>query len=377
MNKNRIIVIMTAILIAVTIYYFAGGHREADNKTVGKTIAVERGDLVLAISASGVIEPNFKVEVKSKASGKILEFPFEPGDKVKAGQTLLKLDPRTERRSLAQREADLSRALADLQFAKAELMERESKLKRAKALSRKNLVSKEALESAEAATTKARARISEVNAAIRKARLVVEDAKERLEDTVIASPIDGVIIEKSVERGQIISSGITSFSGGTKLCVVADLSRIFVMTLVDETDIGKVSVGQKTKLTVDAYADKTFKGKVTRVYPMGESRDNITVFRVKVEAFGDDLYLLKPKMTANVDMILKVRKNILIAPDSAIKIDKNDEQKGYVYVPEGSGLIKREVALGLSNGFETEISEGVKEGDKILLRPEKKNDSGS
>lgn len=361
------ILILAPLVLAVGAAAFYLNREMRPEERAGKTAMVIRGDLVTAVSATGTVEPDFKVEVKSKASGEILSFPFEPGDAVSAGQQLLRLDPETEKRNVALARADLARAKAELKYAKATLMERESKLNRTRSLHGRGLVAKEELEAAEAAAATAAARVSEAAAALRKAELAVEDAEERLSETVINSPIDGILIEKSVERGQIISSGITSFTGGTTLCALADLSRVFVMTLVDETDIGKVFEGQEARMTVDAYPEKIFDGMVQRIYPVGEMKDNITFFRVKVEAGADGARFLRPGMTANVDLIVDSRKDVLIVPDETIR--KDDDGKTYVYVLENGRASPREVAVGLTNGFETEITEGLFEGERILLRP--------
>ncbi|VAX23618.1 Probable Co/Zn/Cd efflux system membrane fusion protein [hydrothermal vent metagenome] len=373
MNATRVVTIVAlAGAVASALFYYKSSENDGAHK---KTVTVSRGDLIVAISASGAVEPNFQVEVKSKASGEILEFPYEPGDTVEEGEVLLKLDPKTEKRNLAQREADMAASEADIKSAEANLLESDMGLKRARKLRRQDLVADKELEAAIASYAVAKARVSQARAALRKAALSVDDAKERLSETIILSPIKGVIIRKPVERGQIISSGISSLSGGTTLCVVADMSRIFIVALVDETDIGKVSKGQETMVTVDAYPEKSFKGKVIRIYPMGEMRENITVFKVKIEALGASRALLKPKMTANVEMILQTEKNVLMVPEEAVRTDEAGE---FVYVQNKIRAQRRDVKTGLSNGIDLMITEGLEEGEKILLRPPRSdNDSGS
>jgi HlyD family secretion protein len=373
MKKILVGLIAAAVLAGLGAAYFKPGSSNV--KESGQTHKVTRGDLVVTVSASGAIEPSFQVEVKSKASGEILEFEFEPGDRVQKGNTLLTLDQRTERRNLAQQEADLARVLSELESARADLLERNLNLNRTRKLFEQKLVSDQGLDSASARAAIGGARVGEVKAAIIKARLTVEDAKERLDDTVIVSPIDGVIVEKSVEKGQIISSGISSFTGGTKLCVIADLSRMFIIALVDETDIGKVIEGQKVNVSVEAYPERTFEGVVTRIYPTGETSDNITVFKVKVEILDLKKAALRPRMTANVDMIIDIHKNALIIPDEALRVADGDGEKLFVYVQNGRKISERDVTVGLSNGFETEIIEGLKEGELILLNVPRSNDT--
>jgi HlyD family secretion protein len=366
--KKQVLIsgVIIAALAGGGLYYFKSGAQAGASSKL-KTAQVTRGDLVHAVSATGVIEPNFQVEVKSKASGEILSFPLEPGDMVVSGQKLITLDPSTEQRNVAQREADLAKADADLASARASMMEAKGKYDRAKKLMGDGLVSAQELESAETALMSAAARVAVAEASVKRVRLEVEDARERLRETVVVSPIDGMILEKNVEKGQIISSGISSFTGGTKLSVVADLTRTFIMTLVDETDIGKVFDGQKARITADAYPDKVFEGKVDRVYPKGQESDKITVFKVKVEIIGENRRLLKAMMTANVDLILDVRKGVLIVPDEAVKLDDKDK-KPYVQTLEDGKPARRMVKTGLSNGFETEITEGLKEKETVVLR---------
>lgn len=367
MKKQTLIsgAIIAALAVGVWFYFRSAAQVGANSKL--KTAVVTRGDLVYAVSATGVIEPNFQVEVKSKASGEVLSFPLEPGDMVVSGQKLLTLDPSTEQRNVAQREADLAKANADLASARASMMETKGKYDRAKTLMGDGLISLQEMDSAETALMSASARVAVAEAAVKRVRLEVEDARERLKETVVVSPIDGMILEKNVEKGQIISSGISSVTGGTKLGVVADLTRTFIMTSVDETDIGKVFDGQNARITTDAYPDKVFDGKVYRVYPKGQESDKITVFKVKVEITGENRRLLKAMMTANVDLILDARKGTLLVPDEAVKLDDKDK-KPYVQLMEGDKPVRRPVKTGLSNGFETEILEGLKEKDTVILR---------
>ncbi|VAX16923.1 Probable Co/Zn/Cd efflux system membrane fusion protein [hydrothermal vent metagenome] len=374
MKKICMVVIVGAFLTGLVVS--CSNDKAKNGAERAQTHKVVRGDLIVSVSASGVIEPNFQVEVKSKASGKILEFDMEPGDAVKKGKTLIVLDPRVEKRNLAQQEAGLARVLSELESDKASLRERQLKLKRAMKLFERKLVSEQELDSAKASADMASARIGEVKAVIARARIVVDDAKERLGDTVIVSPIDGVLVEKSVEKGQIISSGITSFAGGTKLCVIADLSRMFIFAQVDETDIGKVFDRQKVNVSVDAYPDKSFEGVVRRIYPTGETSDNITVFKVKIEVLdlSTDKAPLRPKMTANVDIIIDRRENTLIIPEDALRAEDSQAGKLSVLVKEGEKTVKRKVTAGLSNGFETEILTGLKEGETVVVGSLSPND---
>jgi len=304
MKKFWVVILAALAALAVAAAYY----QKYSGATVKiKTQPVARGDLIVSVSASGAIEPNFQVEVKSKASGEILAFDFEPGDYVTKGQTLLTLDQRTEKRNLAQQQADLARVTSELESAKASLLEQELRLKRTRKLFDKNLVSDQELDSAVAGAATARARIGEIEARIMKAKLAVDDASERLEDTVIDSPIDGVIVEKTVERGQIISSGITSVTGGTKLCVIADLSRLFIFALVDETDIGKVQLRQKARIVLDAYPDDRIPAHVDAIAYEAKTVSNVTTYIVDVIPERTPAHM-RSGMTANVSFVLAKKK---------------------------------------------------------------------
>ncbi|MBI4666743.1 MAG: efflux RND transporter periplasmic adaptor subunit [Nitrospinae bacterium] len=366
MKKKIAFVAVGLVALFAGGFYFSGdGGNEAKNRI--KTMVTKRGDLVLSISATGAIEPNFQVEVKSKASGEIMDFPYEPGDTVKKGDRLLTLDPSTEQRNLAQIEADRWRAKADVESAQASLDEARSKYNRAKALMAEELISQQDMESAASLYASAQAKLSVAQAAERRAAIAVEEAKDRVRDTVVTSPMDGILLEKTVERGQIISSGISSFTGGTKLCVVADVSRVFILVTVDETDIGKVAPGQRARITVDAHPENVFEGVVERVYPKGEEQDKITIFKVKVEIIGEGRTLLKSQMTANVDIIQSVRKNVIAVPDEALKTDDEGKTR-YVTLLVNGKQEKRFVKTGLSNGFDTEIAEGLSGNETVITR---------
>ncbi|MBI5814683.1 MAG: efflux RND transporter periplasmic adaptor subunit [Nitrospinae bacterium] len=367
MNKKKIIAIVTilAVIIAGAGVFKFNGTSGKNEKT--RTARIAKGDITLAVSATGAIEPDSQVEIKSKASGEVTEFPYEPGDAIKAGQKLLTLDPATERRNVGMKESDLARAIADFDSAGASLMELSAKATRAVALSKQGLISNQELESAQTAEAQAKSKAEFAEAAVKKARLELDDAKERLRETVIVSPMDGVLLEKTVEKGQVVASGISTFTGGTKLGLVGDISRIFIVALVDETDIGKVYAAQKANITADAYPEMVFDGIVTRVYPKGESSGAITVFKVKIEITGEGVQKLKPGMTANVDLILQSKSGVIIAPEEALKTDDGGKTH-YVYLVGGGKPEKRAVKVGLSNGFEAEVTQGLREGETVFLR---------
>ncbi|MDH5761602.1 MAG: efflux RND transporter periplasmic adaptor subunit [Nitrospinota bacterium] len=377
-----------------------------------KTTSVIQGDLVVKVSATGVVEPNFQVEVKSKASGEVLQFEFEEGDRVKKGQLLLKLDKSDEVRNVSRSKADLASATAQLnkaktallsqktkyetslksarsrvQEAEANLQESQDKLKRQEDLFQKKFASREALQAAQTAfkvnqenLVQARSdmqaakdtvhdievkqhEIALAQAEVQRANIALAEAGDRLEETEIFAPISGILIEKLVQQGQIISSGISNVSGGTALSSIADMSRMFITADVDETDIGAVHIDQQVKVTADAFPGKTFTGQVQRISPKGIVENSITIFKVKIEIQGEGKEILKPMMTANVDIISEELKNVLYLPREAIRVEKNKKYAAILVNNEPKEVL---VTTGVRNPIYIQIVSGLKADQKVL-----------
>jgi HlyD family secretion protein len=189
-------------------------------------------------------------------------------------------------------------------------------------------------------------------------------ARERLNDTKVYSPIDGVVTARSVQIGQIISSGISNVGGGTTALTVSDLSRIFSLASVDEADIGKVTVGQPAEITVDAFPGKRFIGRVERIAIRGVNVSNVVTFEVKIEVTSKDKGLLRPEMTTNVDIVAAARDSVLSVPTDAI-VRKGG--KSHVTVVKADGAKEdRIVGTGISDGQRTEITTGATEGEVVV-----------
>ena len=231
-------------------------------------VPVERRDIVVSARANGAIQPDTTVEVKSKASGEILEMMVETGGQVKRGQLMVTIDPRQPRNTVAQAEANLDVAKAKLANATAQ-KHRADELFGSQALT-------------ETEHDQAMLDFANAKAEVVSAQVDVENAKIQLEDTDVRAPISGTIIEKDVERGQVISSPTKDVGGGTVLLKMADLNLVQVKTLVDETDIGKIQPGLRATITVDAYPNRPFDGSVLKIEPQATVVQNVTMFPVLV-----------------------------------------------------------------------------------------------
>ncbi len=414
MKKTLAIIGVLFLLFVLYILPFNSNSKETrPDITAYKTADVKKGKLTLKISATGVVEPNFQVEVKSKASGEVLKFHFEEGDRIQKGTLLLQLDKSDELRAVSRAEADEQSSTANLkkaettllrqktkydtdlktarsavESAEASLRESEEKLKRQRDLFEKKFASREALDEAETTFKvnrenlfQARAQLQDAEDAVhdiairenevelakaefQRTRIALDEARERLEETEIFAPIDGVIIKKLVEEGQIIASGISNVGGGTALANIADMSRLFVIADIDETDIGSVTVGQRVIITTDAFLGKKFRGKVTRIAPQGEVESSITIFKVKIEALGKDKEILKPMMTANVDLIVKQAKDTVYIPGEAVR---REDGRVFAVLLEGDTPREVPITVGFETPIHTQVLEGLATGQKVIV----------
>jgi HlyD family secretion protein len=414
MKKKKLIYLLLGLLGVGALWAFFGNETEnPPEKIPFKTTQVIQGNLVVKISATGVVEPNFQVEVKSKASGEVLKFEYEEGDRVKKGQLLLQLDKSDEIRSVDRAKADLSSATAKLnkaktallsqetkyktnlksaqsqvQEAEANLKDSEEKLKRQEDLFKKKFASEEAMQEAQTAFKVNQENLIQARSSVQAAKDTIHDVevkkheielarvevlrvkialaetKERLDETEIFAPISGVLIEKLVEQGQIISSGISNVSGGTTLANLADLSRLFIIADIDETDIGSVQISQLVKITADAYPGKIFTGNVQRISPRGQVENSITIFKVKIEIQGEGKGILKPMMTANVDIINEELKNVLYLPREALRVEKNKKYAAILVNNEPKEVL---VTTGVRNPIHIQILSGLEADQEVLI----------
>jgi HlyD family secretion protein len=294
--------------ISFALLLLAVGCKEKPKVTAWVKVPVERRNIVVSARATGTVQPDTVVEVKSKASGEILDMKVETGQTIQRGTLLVLVDQRTPRNRLNQ-------ADADLEVARARLENAESQRKRADELFKSQSISQEEHETAVLAVANAKA-------AVVSAQVSVENAKIAMEDTRVLAPITGTVISKSVERGQVISSPSTDVGGGTVLLKMADLNLVQVRTLVDETDMGKIRPGLRTTVTVAAYPNQPFQGEVLKIEPLAETAQNVTMFPVLVR-IQNQAGLLKPGMNADVEIHIGQRDSVLAVPNAALRTQRD------------------------------------------------------
>jgi HlyD family secretion protein len=286
----------------------AASCKKAAAPVAYEAVPVERRNIIVSAQASGAVQPDTTVEVKSKASGEILQLNAETGQVVKRGTSLVKVDPRNARNAMAQ-------AQADLDVAKAKLANSTSQKNRADELYKSQSITQQEHDSAVLDYADARSQV--VNS-----QVAVDNARIQLEDTDVRAPITGTILEKDVERGTVIASATSNVSGGTTLLKMADLNQVQVQTLVDETDIGKVQPGQRATVTVDAYPNRPFSGTVVKIEPQATTNQNVTMFPVVVR-IGNEQGLLRPGMNSEVEIHVGQRDSVLAVPTAALRTQKD------------------------------------------------------
>jgi HlyD family secretion protein len=291
----------------------------------------ERRNLEINAEAVGLIEPIRIVDVKSKASGEVLRLMVETGDNVERGALLAEIDPRDVRNGLAQAQADLDVAEARHRTSKAQRQ-------RAVELRKANVITEQEYEAAELDEANA-------NTQLVKARTNLELAQERMNDVRITSPISGTVISKTVEVGTIIASASQTVSGGTTLLQMADLSEMQVRTLVDETDMGKITAGMSARVTVSAYPNRNFMGTVLKIEPQAVVEQNVTMFPVLIQLDNRER-LLRPGMNAEVAIEVARRDDVVTVPNAAVVGMRDAAAAGLVL-----GLSEETVRAALTAGM--------------------------
>ena len=298
--------VVFAAIIAGGYYSYQTYMVEPEEDELGELPTVEAAirDITVSVSATGVLQPIRIVEIKSKASGEILQMPVEMGDFVRAGDLIAQVDTRILDQELKQVEADYESAKVRLQIA-------DSQYERARSLHAEDLISENDLETNQQNFTNAEAQMLRAEASL-------ELARERLEDATVTAPISGTIIAKTVEEGQIIASSTNNVSGGTVLINMADLSELEIRTLVDEIDIGQVEPGLRVESTVEAFADMNFAGEVRKIEPQAVVQQSVTTFPV-LSRVDNSEGLLLPGMNADVSIIVHQRPGVLAVANEAIR----------------------------------------------------------
>ena len=380
-------------LVGVAIYGVATANGASTNIDPSRLAAVERGPMVRSVVATGKIEPITKVEIKSKANGIIERLAADVDHQVEAGQILAELDKENLRARLREARANLEAARAALTAAEAQATKSDieaeapdvafarSAYDRAKSLNEQKLVSQEALDQAKTTYDQAlnrqraagsqaligHAKVNEARAQVAQAGAAVERAEEELANATIKAPIRGTILTRDVEIGSPVSSILNLGANASLVMTLGDIEKVFVRGKVDEADIGQVKLGMPARITTESFKDKVFAGRVTQISPIGVEKDNVTTFEVEV-SIDNPGQELKANMTANAEIVLEEHDDALIVPEAAITYDDKKNASVDVADPASdTGRRRVTVKVGIGNGTKTEVLEGLKQGEKVVL----------
>ena len=359
MNKKKTLVIVAvAAIAALAVWLLSGGKKE--EKITFDTAAVAPANIMNSITATGTIEPVTSVTVGTQVSGIVSKLFVDYNSVVKKGQVIAELD-KTNLMS------QLNTAKTQLATAQSQLNYQTANYKRYKTLFEKGLVAADDFDNAKLSYTQAKEQVVS-------AKEEVQRAQTNLGYATITSPIDGVVLSKSVEEGQTVAA---SFSTPELFTIAQDLTNMQVVANVDEADIGDVKEGERVSFTVDAYPDDTFEGEVKQVRQEATTSNNVVTYEVVISAPNADLKL-KPGLTANVTIYTAERKGVLSVPSKALRFTPQKEtvgkmkivdaanSKNKVWTIEGNSIVAHKVNIGMTDGTNTQIVGGIAEGTKVV-----------
>lgn len=359
MNKKKALVIVAvAAIAALAVWLLSGGKKE--EKITFDTAAVAPANIMNSITATGTIEPVTSVTVGTQVSGIVSKLLVDYNSVVKKGQVIAELD-KTNLMS------QLNTAKTQLATAQSQLNYQTANYKRYKTLFEKGLVAADDFDNAKLSYTQAKEQVVS-------AKEEVQRAQTNLGYATITSPIDGVVLSKSVEEGQTVAA---SFSTPELFTIAQDLTNMQVVADVDEADIGDVKEGERVTFTVDAYPDDTFEGEVKQVRQEATTTNNVVTYEVVISAPNADLKL-KPGLTANVTIYTAERKGVLSVPSKALRFTPQKETvgkmkivdaanaKNKVWTIEGNSIVAHKVNIGMTDGTNTQIVGGIAEGTKVV-----------
>jgi multidrug resistance efflux pump len=492
MKKIVLVLILVGALGAGTYYWKSSNGDKKDGPEI-MLVKIERGPLEQIVGTTGKVVSNLDVDIKCKASGEVLELPYDISDSVKEKAVLVKLDPKDmdrvvkqetvaleasqarlatakENLLIAERTLKTDRERAEANLASAEMSAKDARAKadRVRQLFEKKLASQEEVDTAETAATQAVAsltgakikldeletqeqalEVSRQNVKLAQTQvdadtISLQIAQDRLSDCTVLAPMDGVVTARPVQTGMIIASGVSNVGGGTSIMTLSDISRIFVLASVDESDIGKIREGQSAVISVDAYPTMQFAGKVVRIASKGVNTQNVVTFEVKIEVLGgirhegvpgthrgegrgpetrpagelarraggpnapasqrsggrrgggrfgagsrpggrgprmaqaegamqivpEQKNLLKPEMTANIEITTAERSNALLIPVESVSRLSGEF---FANVPGTDPTApdvpeKKPIEIGITDGEYYELLAGLNEGDTVMIR---------
>lgn len=346
-----------------------------------RTEKVVRGDIKATVTATGTVNPVTAVLVGTQVSGTIKDIYVDFNSPVKKHQLIAQIDPATFEAQVEQARANLLTARANLEKSEAALVDAKRTMDRNRELFSRDLIARSEFDTAETNYETAKAQVNAAKAQVAQAAAALKVAETNLRYTRIVSPVDGIVVSRNVDVGQTVAA---SFQTPTLFTIAQDLTKMQIETNVDEADIGMVETGQDVEFTVDAYPDATFKGRISQVRIAPIIVQNVVTYNVVIGVDNPELKL-KPGMTANVSIIVASKKDILKAPNAALRFRPPETGTGRpaIYKSQGVWILRDQkteridVTTGISDGLYTElISGGIKEGQEVIVEALTNNKKG-
>lgn len=366
--------ILVAIVVVLAVVAFLLSGNKKKEQVQFNTAEVAPANIVNTVSATGTIEPVTSVTVGTQVSGIVSKLYVDYNSVVKKGQVIAELDKSNLTSELNSAKASLEQSKASLASAESSLSYQTANFRRNKALYQKGLISGNDYESARLSYQTALASVSSARDQVASAQEQVKKAQINLGYATITSPIDGIVLSKSVEEGQTVAA---SFSTPTLFTIAKDLTNMQVVADVDEADIGNVKVGERVTFTVDAYPDNTFSGTVKQVRQEATTTNNVVTYSVVITAPNADLKL-KLGLTATVTIYTQENKGVLSVPSKALRFTPEKETvggmkikdianaKNKVWTIEGNTVVAHRVNIGMTDGSHTQILSGIRRGAKVI-----------
>jgi HlyD family secretion protein len=361
---KTLLLLVVLVAVAAGLYALARGGKGSDNDQ--KIVTVEKGSVTEKALAVGQIQPRQKFSIKSKISGIVRKCMVNVGDKVKAGDALFEIAPDPTPQELTDVDRQLDSTRASYDRAKADF-ERSQELSRNGVLPKSDLdVKREAFELAKVALAKA----EQQRDLTRNGRVETETVRM---ESIIRAPAAGTILTRAVNPGDPVVP-LTSYQPGTELAAIADMSDLIFKGTVDEIDVGKLHVDLPARIKVGALPTDVVTGKVARIAPQAQQKEGATLFDVEIELDRGTHATLRAGYSANADLIIREKKDVLTIPERVV-IFEDGGKKTFVELPPAKPKEqpkKTAVKLGISDGLNVEVAEGLSQGAKVLERPPKK-----
>ncbi|KAF0144548.1 MAG: HlyD family secretion protein [Nitrospirae bacterium] len=373
--KKILLGILIVIILGVAAFIF---FRNKDSGLKYRTEKITKGDIETNVTATGAVNAVTTVLVGTQVSGTIKNIYVDFNSPVKKGQLIALIDPSIFETQVEQARANLFSAKANLEKAEASLVDAKRTFERNKQLYSKDLIARSDVDTAETNNETAKAQVSAAKAQVAQTGAALKNSQANLGYTRILSPVDGVVISRNVDVGQTVAA---SFQTPTLFTIAQDLTKMQINTNVGEADIGSMKVGLDVEFTVDAYPDITFKGRVWQVRNAPITIQNVVTYDVVIKMDNPELKL-KPGMTANVSVIVSIKKDVLKIPNAALRFKPSEkgtgapakgmggpEKKGAgVWILENNKPKRIKVVAGISDGNHTELVAGdIKEGQEVIV----------